>query len=252
MPDHFVPQLLLKNFAISGKPGKIYAYRRNENISNPLSIRKVAARKNFYTLKSDKVGADKRRIEKSFSLHETGAAPIIKHFLTSDNASLVDNDREILSFFIAGLVVRSPWFRNKLWNTTRADYNDHMRSATSNKQVFKEHCERAGIEISDPEELERMRIDLQDLEKHTKLKPANAETGDYLKLWPFMFVEDLAETISAKKRNILESDSSRVFVISDNPVVLAPPKPRTDFFTLSSAPHRSGTGVLYTFSSTSL
>lgn len=224
MQAHFVPQLLLKNFAVSGKPGKIYVYRRNDEISNPLSIRKVAARKNFYTLRSERVGLDKRRIEKSFSLHETGAAPIIKHFLTSDRASLVDNDREVLSFFIAGLAVRNPWFRNKLHNTMKAAYNEHIRFVVSEEGIFKDHCLKVGIEATNPEELERMRRELQQLQEHATLKPADIETVDYLKLWPFAVIEELAESISAKSRTILESEGSSVFVVSDNPIVLAPPK----------------------------
>lgn len=222
---HFVPQFYLRNFAIAGKPGQIYVYERNKKPAQ-VSIKNVAAKKDYYSIKSKNIDLPfpRDKVERIFSVGETGAAPIIKHFLTANSVELHPEDREILAIFIAGLSNRTPWFRRNLKDSHISLLKHMLKFAASDKRILASELKKAGVEVESDEELESLMESFQNPDEHFRIGFRGGGSEDYFLRTALELADNLVPVIYGKELHILESSSCRVFITSDNPIVLLPPK----------------------------
>jgi hypothetical protein len=217
--DHYVPQFYLRSFTPSGSPGRIYIYRRNRRPSL-VGIRSVASEEDYYTMKSNITGVQKDQVDQLFRNLETGAAPIINHLLSAPNTRLADNDRGILSMFIAFLAFRTPRARANLMRMESEARVQILRILAGHKEFFQQEAKRAGI---DPEEAEAARQAVFELGDDLRVEFYGGESEDYIMRTQLEMADHITDIISRKYRYLLECTGG-YFLTSDHPVVLAPPK----------------------------
>jgi hypothetical protein len=117
--DHYVPQMILRNFAIDSdkKKGLVFQYERGKNLPTEESIsKKVACKpgyyltKNKFTKKMDNIADDWLN-----SFLESRCRIIFTRFL-SDSGEIQINNAELnfLASFVSNLYTRTPAFRAQL------------------------------------------------------------------------------------------------------------------------------------------
>lgn len=216
--DHYVPQFYLRAFSIPKKPGELYLYRRTKR-PRSAGVRIVASDEDYYTIKSDIPGVDKRVIDKLFQDMERESAPILKKLLTTSKIELTAAEREQLSMFIAHLASRTPLSQEKFRQLDSTTNLHFMKIFASNKEAFYKQMRENGS--SDTEEkLEEFRQHILDGGLSIKYEP---EADDYFLKTQLQAAQWITPAIENKQWHILESITSRVFVTSDNPVTLIRP-----------------------------
>jgi hypothetical protein len=172
--DHYVPQFYLREFCIPNKGGELVLYRRNKP-PRRIGVSKVASDKDYYSLKSDTPGVDKRVIDKLFTDIETASAPILKKLLTATKIDLSDAEREQLSLFIGCLASRTPFARQGLRNLDSTMNLHLMKMSAGNKTEFYGHMRENGSTETD-EQLEEFRQHVLGGGMSVEYKP---ESDDY-------------------------------------------------------------------------
>lgn len=216
--QHYVPQFYLKNFSISNREDFIYAYKRNKKIF-PTNVKNVAAEKDFYTYKNEITGQKINVIDDALTLLEGKVAPLIKKLTITNYLKLTNGEKILLSCFISFLHLRNLSSKERLKNIYLEITKQVITKTTQNREFFKKHIKKAGIIIGGEKEIEEFRKFL--LEKKDELYFSD---DSYFIVKSLALAQDIAPVISFKEWNILESDSSRVFVTSDNPVSLIRPR----------------------------
>ncbi len=226
--DHYVPQFYLKNFSPSGKKGRIYLYRRK--LPPKLAgIKSVASDEDYYTMKADIQGVDKKQVDKFFQQMENASKPIVTKLLTASKMELSSDDREMLSMFVAFLANRTPLTQERL-RKMHAAIATGFASHGADKEEFIRRAKENGFAGTD-EELEQWRQSFIEADKHIHLEYQPGETDDFFLETALQLGQDSVPVIQNKQWHILESTSSGVFVTSDNPVIL----PRIETQSLLSA-----------------
>lgn len=109
--QHYVPRFLLKEFG-SGKKHRLYAYDKQTDRVFQTNPEKVAAENGFYdfTLEGSTFTA-----EPAMGSLETATAPVLKRIIREESlASLTDEERRLLSLFVAVQYTRTRNFRDTL------------------------------------------------------------------------------------------------------------------------------------------
>ena len=215
--DHYVPQFYLRGF--EARPGKVWCYERQLRPSL-MGIKSVASEDDYYAIRTVP-GIEKDKVDKIFQQLESGAAPIIKYLKTASKIDLCWEDREVLSMFIASLSNRTPYQRESLTNLGLALTKETLKIFHENKELYHESARKAGLD-ADPELVEQSRLLKFDKDIELKYEPDSA--ADYFLGLSLELVEIVTEIIKQKHWSLLGSKTSRVFVTSDNPVVLMPPE----------------------------
>src|SRR5215469_1036316 len=213
--DHYVPQFYLRGFQAA--PGKIWLYERGKQ-PRLRGIRSVASEDNYYTLKTNMAGVEKDKLDKIFQDLESGAAPILQHLKTASTIDLCPDDRELLSMFIATLSNRIPYQKERLMNLHSSSQKELLKLFAGNKETYYEYARDEGL--TDPEEIEKSRLLAFDDSISLEYEPNSA--SDYFLGQALELAELITPFILQKHWHLLESKTSRVFVTSDNPVVLMP------------------------------
>lgn len=221
MADHWVPQCYLRNFSISGDNEKVYLYERGK-FPIPTGINNVAAENNRYTFINKETGKKSRDVEKMLCILEGAAAPALKKIAQEKKLENLDaSEYGALLQFIAFLATRGPTFENISKNLYKEIFKRFMEIRAQNPKILLEEFKKIGITFKSSEEFEKMRKSLLDLDN------LNFEiTGGKGK-----FFKHAAETavkltdIFYKEKGLflLVSNNERVFITSDNPVVLQIP-----------------------------
>ncbi len=230
MRCHYVPQFYLRNFAISGKPEYVYAYRRK---AKPFKtkIGAIAAKNNLYIFRDKKTGKKSDEIEKMFAWLEGLVAPIIDKIVNQNSfsfSSLSSQERGILSEFIAYLHTRNLSFRERQKNLHSAGIKMMMKIKAGDKEVFKQDIKKAKIKIKSDKEIEELRQSILDFDKHFKIGYGK-KNDDYFLKQALLLSLELSPIIFRKEWHLLESDN-RVFITSDNPVSLIRPENLPPFY----------------------
>lgn len=215
--DHYVPQFYLRSF--KAVPGKVWCYERGVR---PVlrGIKSVASEDNYYTLKGDIKGVEKDRVDKIFQNLESGTAPIIEHLKTASKIDLVENDAEMLAMFIAHSLNRTPHQRERIMNLHTALSKEVNKIFSENKEIYEATAKRVGLD-ADPELLEQTRQMALNDQFEFVYEPS---ADDYFLGMTLELADTITPIIRDKEWHLLESKTSRVFVTSDNPVVLMPPE----------------------------
>ncbi|MET0399584.1 MAG: DUF4238 domain-containing protein [Longimicrobiaceae bacterium] len=114
--QHYVPRFLLKEFG-SGKKHRLYTYDKQTDRVFQTNPDKVAAENGFYdfTLEGSTFTA-----EPAMGSLETATAPVVKRILREESlASLTDEERRLLSLFVAVQYTRTRNFRDTLSDLSR-------------------------------------------------------------------------------------------------------------------------------------
>lgn len=221
MADHWVPQCYLRNFEISNGSEKVYVYERGKN-PFPSGIHNVAAENDRYTFVHKETGEKNRDIEKMFSQLEGDTAPILQKIArerTLDN--LNGSEYGTLIQFIAFLATRGPTFENMLRNHYKEAYKLTMEVRAENPDALRKDFSKAGIVFKSDEEFEEARRSLLNLDK---LNFQITGGKGYFFKKATKTTQDIVNIFQREKGLfLLVSRDSRVFVTSDNPVILQVP-----------------------------
>lgn len=217
--DHYIPQCYLRNF--EAEPGRIWCYE-NGRYPSLMGIRKAASEANYYALSKDVHGIDSNVVDNIFKELETHSGPIIRKLIDMKRLELSNDDYCMMAFFIASLFNRTPSFEQNQIRMFESLLNHVNSLVTSNKDRFLAVARSAGIELDneDPEEIEAAR---QVLMKGVRVD-ADQSKRMLLGLAVKTVFDGLPEVVYNKEWYLLHSDGSRVFITSDNPVVLLPPR----------------------------
>ena len=109
--QHYVPRVLLKNFASGDKDGQVYAFDKHhgKRLSAKTAIRNLCGERNFYAAE----GANGQvSIEQALSELEGQIDPVFQRILDQQCfANLTVEQRELLALFIAVQFMRVPMMR---------------------------------------------------------------------------------------------------------------------------------------------
>jgi len=209
--DHYVPRFYLRNFSPWGKQNQIYAYRRGQ-APELVGISSVACDEDYY---EDKV-------DKTLSKHETQSAPIIKKLLDAAKVDLSEKERKRLSAFVGTLANRTPNSQERLYKG-HSVVAGSLEEFFADKEDFFQSQRSHGFSGTD-EELEVIRLGLLEGAKDSYIKHNPTKTDSGLIETALELSEDTEGVIEGRQWHLLESTTSRVFVTSDNPVVLTRPE----------------------------
>lgn len=214
---HYVPRCYLKNFAFDKKKSLVYAYQRKKTVIIT-NIKNIAAKKNLYIFLDKTTGKKTNMVEKMFAILEASACPVIRKILKSRRLSLDERERGSLSQFIAFLATRTISFDAWQRNMSIGMQKQLMVETARNKNHLRVSFERAGIKFKNEQELEDMRQSILDFDKHFKVEFKGGE-GYFFKVAAELAME-LTQILFNKHWHLLISNTPRIFVTSDNPVVI--------------------------------
>ena len=180
----------------------------------------MASEENYYTMRTHVTGVRKDQVDQLFRNIETGAAPIVNHFVTAPNTRLNANDRGVLSMFIAFLAFRTPRSRANLMRMDSEAKIQILRILAGYKEFFHQEARKAGI---DPGEAEAARQAVVDTGDDLRIEYQSGEHEDYFMRTQLEMADQVSDIIHDKFWYLLESTNG-FFVTSDHPVVLARPE----------------------------
>jgi hypothetical protein len=209
--DHYVPQFYLRNFSPAQSPNQVYRYRKTEG-PQLVAINSVACEIGYYP----------SRIDKIFSRQAKESAQTIKKLLDSPRVDVTPKERKRLAAFIGTLGNRTPKTQERLHNQ-HSIIVESLEDFFSDKEEFY-RSERAHGFSGTEDELEAVRLGLLESAKQNFLQHDRTKTHDGLIGTALELAEDTEAIIEGRNWRFLESTTSRVFVTSDNPVVLCRPE----------------------------
>lgn len=209
--DHYVPQFYLRNFAPSQKPNQIYQYRKGER-PKLAAINRVACEMEYYP----------ERVDRILTRQEKESAQTIKRLLDSDRIDIDSKQRQRLSAFMGTLGNRTPSTQEKL-HTQHTFIVESLEDFFCDKEDFIRSQRALGYSGTD-EELESIRLGLVEGSKESYLvrEPSKSDAG--LTELALDIAKDTAAIIERRNWHLLESTTSRVFVTSDNPMLISRPE----------------------------
>lgn len=211
---HYVPKFYLNNFSINEK---IYAYKRNGEIIEK-STYDIAIKNNFYTTEDKKTGKKTDDIEKIFEKLENVSAPIIQRIIETEEIVLSDEQKARMIELVSNLYTRNLYFQDKLKNMLAGVSEMQAKMLAQNKKILKLYLAKRGHQVGD-KQLEILRKKIFDPKNKVKITG-----GEKLFLKNAITLSlDFLPIIATKKWNLLISKTERIFVTSDNPVILVPP-----------------------------
>lgn len=202
--DHYVPQFYLRNFAASRKHGQLYLYRRNRP-PKLAGIKSVASNESYYTMKTDIPGIDKAQVDKLFKDIESESAPIVKRLLNASTIELSEDEREMLSLFIAFLANRTPFVQERLRKMHNALSIELAKLFTNNKDEFVHNAREQGYPGSD-DELEEIRQMYMEADRFGHLEYQTGETDDFFLGLALEIAQDSAPLIREAMAYLRDND----------------------------------------------
>lgn len=184
--QHYVPQLLLRNFSFKGK-GKvpqIHAFDKKDNKTFQTGVDNVLAEGKFYDLSLYSA-------EASFSKLESLIEPIFTKIITEkDISALTDEERSAMSVFVMAQHLRVKSFR------------------TQSKEMFQGVIKKFGINQDLKEDLEK------------QLSHSNEDVKDFSLQFIQENLAEMSDYILNKDWHLLETNPNTPFWIGDNPVTM--------------------------------
>ena len=211
--DHYVPQMILRNFAIDSetKKGLIYEYERGKSEPIDKSIsKKIACKPGFYLAKNKFTKRMDNMVDAWLnSFLETRCRIMFARFLTGQEEILINNTELcFLAPFIANLYTRTPAFRAQLKHVIYHLLNIGKITIEDlgNKKKF--------AQILGGKEFEQYRID----SCSQKFQVDNTGIDNHLIVGAALIAEGITERIFKKLVSVYEALDGIDFIINDNPV----------------------------------
>lgn len=189
----------------------VWCYRRNRR-PTLRGVKSVASEEDYYSLKD---------ADDAFKQIETDSSPIIKRLITTTKMDLTEDECITISWFFASLLCRTPWYEKNQIRGHLEGLRHILKFVSSDEEMFKQAAANAGLDISKAEELEGARQLLMEPES-VQMDPK--KNKDYFLRQGLKLTEETALLLYDKYWHIVESSTEGVFVTSDNPVTLLPPK----------------------------
>lgn len=231
MNCHYVPQFYLRKFEISGAPGYIYGYRRKEKVIKR-TIRSVAAENDLYVFTDKFTGKRNDDIEKMFSWLEGLAAPVIEKINNGTSLlSLTNKEHNILAEFIAYLHTRNLGYREKQKSLAGAFLQLTLKSLVQDEKQFKKALREMG---NGTKEADKIKKYVLNFDKYFKTDWGKKNDDYFLKQALELAIE-IGPIMFYKEWHILDNQTSRLFITSDNPVVMMRPRSLPRFYGLGIA-----------------
>ncbi len=162
---------------------------------------------------------DKDGVEKLLWMSEQNSAPIITRLLTAPSLSLSEEEKAYLSWFVGLMVVRTEFAREMLISLQTALHNRDIKKMLADDKEFQELVKENPDANIDELEMARRGF----LEDGLKVEfGRGGETEDHFMGRQLRFAGDIVEVIRHKHWNLIETNNSRSFLTSDNPVVTMP------------------------------
>ena len=219
--DHYVSQFYLKGFEIPTKPKWIYSYKRKIK-PRAIAIKSAASAKGYYKIEKDDLTIPEDTVDKIFTIIEDKTAPIIRRIRTADSLTLSKEEKGLLSTFIALLAFRTPFARTAMKNLDVAQSKRDLKRIAVDKEEF--HRTSKQIEPdTPPEKIEEYRLLILEFDENFTISHTDAgENEFYFMGQGITIAQELAQILYKKHWHLIESDNSRPFLTSDQPVVLLP------------------------------
>jgi hypothetical protein len=184
--QHYVPRFILKNFS-TGKKHKLWVYDKRSNRSFQTNIHNVAGETRFYEAK---VGGGVLSIEEGLARMESLASPAIRRIVKARNlSSLTEEDRAVISVFVAVQMQRVPHMREQMLAIDAG---------------FRKAFQQWGV---DPSQVENYH-------------PLNKESAKEVSILALARSAECAHHILNKTWLLFETNPANSFYLSDNPVVM--------------------------------
>jgi hypothetical protein len=213
--SHFVPQFFLRPFSIRRRDEVVYMYRRGWPGPKETSICNVAARRDLYRLQDMQTGETSQEVEHLYGREtESPAAPVIKRLLKSDRVELSAEERKVIAKFVGHLIARNPR-QHKVQAAILEDRGSMLKWYTENR----EKAIAATMELGHTEEAAEELIGEILADPESSFDRWNKEGKNLFIGGALLVGQDFSEILLDRQWQLLVSDSSRVFVTSDNPVI---------------------------------
>lgn len=228
MRCHYVPQFYIKNFSISSKSENIYAYRRKFKPFET-TTKSIAAKNDLYVFTDKYTGKKNNEIEKMFSWLEGLTSPVIEKINSGvPLLKLTNTEHNILAEFIAYLHVRNLSFREKQKNIASAAVKMQLQFLAQNDKEFKRALKETGHATED---MGKMREYALNFDKHFRIDWGK-KNNDYFLKQALLLALEISPKIFHKEWHIVDNQTSRIFITSDNPVTLMRPLNLPPFYGL--------------------
>lgn len=158
--QHFLPQLLLRNFAHSHR-GRDYLFQVETGRSRAprrMDIRDAASRHRLYTA-VDEEGRISNRNEGYLALVETHAGPALQH-LIDDPLSLSPGERATVAMFVALQAMRTPASLEQVTTVANAALKMAVGEVCSDRQAFAARYREEHGDGKTAEEIEAFRQEM--------------------------------------------------------------------------------------------
>lgn len=192
-----------------------------QHIQAPIlvGIDNIAAQNNLYTFTDKKTGQKTKIVEELFGLVETRAAPALEKISRQRNLDLTGTEYVGLAEFTAFLITRGPSFSEWQRNMTAEMWKWETKAKAVNPDGLRKTFAAAGVTFESEEEFWKMRDSMLNFEEHFTVTAEGGEGGLFVRAAQIAL--DLTELFMKKKSwHLLVSRGNRVFVTSDNPVVV--------------------------------
>src|SRR5258707_149679 len=162
--DHYVPQFYLRGFEMPSRPKWIVSYKRNLK-PKTIAIKSVASAEGYYRIEKGDLTIPEDTIDKILSIVEDKAAPLIRRIRTNDSLSFSNEEKGILSMFIALLAFRTPFARTAMKNLDVAQSKRDLKRLAADKEEFLRTSKLIEPDTP-PEKIEEYRLLLLDFDEY--------------------------------------------------------------------------------------
>ena len=235
---HFIPQFQLEYFELSS--GKIQQYDCKENKYSETSKGKLAAENHLYTW-TEEGGKKNPLIEVMFSKLEGQIAGVFKK-IDSGDFHLNNEERSLISFFVAMQMFRTPQNRERTKMTVEKMTKKVMKAPAFDPKVFASHIKEAGKKYPDLNNLPES--DVEDMRKMFLNEDYDLKVpNEYFLHFMIEGMKDIAQHIHENGWVYLLAPSGSQFITSDDPYVMVKPKKPSDPFWLGPGIKVPGTEI---------
>lgn len=209
--DHYIPQFILRNFAVDEDKKKILEYKRGAALPQEVDIENTACKKGYYDTINKFSKQENNLVDRLTQLIESDSAEVIKKLVSSDQVNLSNGQANNISAFVANLYTRTPSFREQM--------KLFILYLLENKLVEKK-------ELNDDKVLEEifyknsLGIKIETLRKFKPKKKMEFKREDIIIVLANFISAKFSEDLFYRNLNVLES-SSDDFILNDNPVFIS-------------------------------
>jgi|GEM_PF-4843870 len=212
--DHYVPQFLLRNFAIEENGRKtdyIFEYKRQALVPSRILIESAASELGYYDTKRKSTKEKNNLADRLMQPIESDASVIIKKLISCSSVRLNNKEENSLASFVANLYTRTPAFREQI--------KRFLQYLIENKFVKIEELKDEKL-LNEIFNENKFNIDIQMLRKYKPEIDIEYKSEDLLIIISLLVAAKLSEDLFYRHVNILESDADD-FLINDNPVFIS-------------------------------